>query len=168
MSESQSGYTRDAREVWIGATAQRLGEALEGQYSPMECRRLAEVMHDLPTRSTSPGLKPHEAILHELLRMQDLDETTAALLAKWLPHLDLNRLLMTAPIVASLFGFTTVTLGRHRRSGNFVADYQDEGGRADNVTWRLERVLREVAWDRHRDVGAGRGNVRFGPPGRGR
>lgn len=160
---------RSERDAWIDQTARQISTVLSGSddsdanlYTPEQCRELAEALYDLPV-STPPGaMSPESRILEMLLLMQDLEPTTAHVLALALPRLDLTRLIIPSGVAAALMGFSTISLNRHRRAGNFPADIEHRvQGWPVDVSWRLERVLRVLSTDRHRRAMSGPGNVRF-------
>lgn len=164
----QSGADDDRRQ-WARATGRRMAAALEGAaagggplYSPAECEALAYLLFDLPTGTPTGGMRPQAIILEQMLRFQALEPTTAHILAQAVPRLDFERLLVSSSVAADLLGISMVSLGRHRRAGSFIADLVHADGRTTTaIAYRLERVLRVLATDRHRTALSGPGNIRF-------
>lgn len=156
---------RDERDVWVAQTSRHIETVLSGRYTPAECEALAKLLYDLPRTSAPGGMSPEAIVLERLLLLQGLEPSTAHILALAIPRLDLDRLLVASNPAADLLGISRVTLGRHRRSGALPADVeQGTEQRLETVAYRLDRLLRVISTDRHRDVlTGGPGHVRFGP-----
>ena len=162
----------ETRDAWVKSIARRLTELLASErpdgdplYSEAECKELAELLHDLPSETKRGAMRPEEVVLEKLLQMQGIEYSTAHIVARALPRLDMNRLLAPASLSADLLGFTAITLGRHRRGNTFQADVvHGTETRAETIAYRFERLLRVIAADRHRTMLSGPGNLRFEKP----
>lgn len=143
---------RTTRDHWVRTEADRLADELAPLgYTADECRRLAELMHDMDVDAPTRDLAPEQVILQELIAMQGFDVATASLLARTMTKLDWGRLEVSSQWAADLMGTSRNTLLSNMVRGRVPAKnvmLNRKGDRQDTITYWLSRILITRAWRR--------------------
>lgn len=138
----------DAKQSWLALTTTSLAAHLDA-YTADQCRALAELLYDVSEHPVSGTLGRIERILYTLLRQQDIDEGTAVVIAKALPHVDWSRIFVGSRGTCGLLDATPPDLLKYRRAGNLVpaVEHRTES-RIETLAYSLADVLEVVAMDR--------------------
>lgn len=140
-----------ARDRWVRQEAEALAPVLEPLgYTAAECRRLAEITHDLDVAGTSgDGRTPEQVVLRELLLMQGLDTATADILSQTLPRLDWAKIEIGGRAASLLLGVSRNSLLQNMLNDRVPAwNVIMSGDKQDVITYSLARILFTHAWRR--------------------
>lgn len=149
------------REPWVERTAESLAAHLV-DYSPAECRELAELLYRVADHPVDGTMDRAEQILYMLLRQQGLDEASAIVVTHAAGHIDWSRLFIGSRAVGALLDANAPDLLKYRQAGTLVPAIEHRTGtRLETVAYSLAEILTAVAMDRIVPRGAGKRRFRW-------